>query len=83
MRTAAYVVALLAALASGCSQRQAADDAVNSPLSAARAANEEIQMAIADSKCGDPREPDGLCMHLKRAQVDIDNTIYRINGGHE
>ncbi|OUE47460.1 hypothetical protein BZY94_05055 [Burkholderia territorii] len=83
MRTAAFIVALIAALAYGCNQHQASDDAKESQLSTARAANEEIQMAIAESKCGDSGESQGLCTHLKRAQVDVDNTIYRINGGQE
>jgi hypothetical protein len=83
MRTAAYIVALVAAVSYGCSQHQASEDAKESQLSAARAANEQIQMAIAESKCGHLEEPQGLCTHLKQAQVDIDNTIYRINGGHE
>jgi len=83
MRSAAYNVALFAVLAYACSQHQASDDAKASQLSAARAANEQIQMAIAESKCGDPGEPQGLCTHLKQAQADVDNTIYRINGGQE
>ena len=83
MRTAAYIVALVVVTACGCSQHQASDDSKESQLSAARAANEEIQMAIAESKCGDSGEPQGLCTHLKRAQADVDNTIYRINGGRE
>jgi hypothetical protein len=83
VRSVAYIVALIAALAYGCSQHQASDDAKESQLSAARAANEQIQMAIAESKCGDPGETQGLCTHLKQAQADIDNTIYRINGGRE
>ncbi|WP_321846948.1 hypothetical protein [Paraburkholderia bannensis] len=83
MRTAAYIVALVAALAYGCSQQQASDEAKESQLAAARSANEQIQMAIAESKCGDSEGPQGLCAHLKQAQADVDNTIYRINGGHE
>lgn len=83
MRAAAYIVALLAVIGYGCSQHQASDDVKESQLSAARAANEQIQMAIAESKCGDSGEQQGLCAHLKQAQADIDNTIYRINGGHE
>jgi hypothetical protein len=81
MRIAAYIIALIAGLAYGCSQQ--GDDAKDSQLSAARAANEEIQMAIAESKCGDSGQPKSLCTHLKQAQADVDNTIYRINGGHE
>ncbi len=83
MRTAAYIVALFAVLAYGCSQHQTSDDAKASQLSAVRAANEQIQMAIAESKCGDPGEAEGLCTHLKQAQAEVDNAIYRINGGQE
>jgi hypothetical protein len=83
MRNAAYIVALVAAFAYGCNQHQASDDDKESQLSAARAANEQIQLAMAESKCGDSEEPQGLCTHLKQAQADVDNTIYRINGGHE
>ncbi|MEM5406027.1 hypothetical protein [Paraburkholderia unamae] len=83
MRSAAYIVALSAAIASGCTQHEASDEAKASQLSAARAANEQIQMAIAESKCGDSGEPQDLCAHLKQARADVDNTIYRISGGHE
>ena len=83
MRTAAYIVALVVVTACGCNQHQASDDSKESQLSAARAANEQIQMATAESKCGDSEGPQGLCTRLKQAQVDVDNTIYRINGGHE
>ncbi|ACB69118.1 hypothetical protein BamMC406_6716 (plasmid) [Burkholderia ambifaria MC40-6] len=83
MKAVAYIVALVVAGGYGCSQRKASDDAKESQLSAARAANEQIQLAIAESKCGDSGEQQGLCAHLKQAQADIDNTIYRINGGHE
>jgi hypothetical protein len=82
MRTVAYIVALVAALAYGCSQHQAPNDDKESQLSAARAANEQIQLAMAESKCDGSEGPQGLCMHLKQAQAEIDNTIYRINGGH-
>ena len=50
---------------------------------AARAANDQIQLAIAESKCGDSEGPRRLCTHLKQAQAEIDNTIYRINGSHD
>jgi len=83
MRNAAYIVALVAALANGCSQHQASNDDKESQLSAARAANEQIQLAMAESKCGGSEGPQGLCTHLKQAQAEIDNTIYRISGGHE
>ncbi|WP_080409144.1 hypothetical protein [Burkholderia ubonensis] len=83
MKNAAYIVAFIAALAYGCNQHQASDDDKESQLSAARAANEEIQLAMAESKCGDSEGPQGLCAHLKRAQADIDNTISRISGGHD
>jgi len=83
MKAVAYIVALVVAGGYGCSQRKASDDAKESQLSAARAANEQIQLAIAESKCGDSGEQQGQCAHLKQAQADIDNTIYRINGGHE
>lgn len=83
MKPDAYIIALVVASAYGCSQHQATDDAKESQLSAARAANEQIQLAIAESGCGGTQEPQGLCAHLKQAQVDVDNTIYRINGSHE
>lgn len=83
MKAVAYIVALVVAGAYGCSQRQASDDAIESQLSAARAANEQIQLAIVESKCGNTPKPQGLCAHLKQAQVDVDNTIHRINGVHE
>lgn len=83
MKIAAYIVALVVALAYGCNQHQASDDSKESPLAAARAANEEIQLAMAESKCGDSEGPQGLCSHLKQAQADIDNTISRMNGGHQ
>ncbi|WP_061136730.1 hypothetical protein [Caballeronia fortuita] len=82
MRTTAYVVALVAAFAFGCSEHRPSDEK-ESLLSAARAANEQIQMVIAEVKCGDLEAPQGLCAHLKQAQADVDNTIYRINGGHK
>ncbi len=83
MRTANYVVALVAALAYGCSQHQTSNDDKESQLAAARAANDQIQLAIAESKCGDSEGPQRLCTHLKQAQAEIDNTIYRINGSHD
>lgn len=83
MRNATCIVALVAALAYGCGQQQASDDDKESPLSAARAANEQIQLAMLESKCGDSDEPQRLCAHLKQAQADVDNTIYRINGDHK
>jgi hypothetical protein len=83
MKIAAYIVALAIALAYGCNQHQASDDSKESPLVAARAANEEIQSAMAESKCGDSEGPQGLCRHLKQAQADIDNTISRMDAGHK
>ncbi len=75
MKIAAYIVALVVALAYGCNQHQASDDSKESPLAAARAANEEIQLAMAESKCGDSEGPQGLCRHLKQAQADIDKEV--------
>ncbi|SOE97613.1 hypothetical protein SAMN05414139_10758 [Burkholderia sp. D7] len=83
MKNAGYIVALVAALAYGCTQHQGSDDDKESQLSAARSANEQIQLAIAESKCGNSDEPQNLCGHLKQAQVDVDNTIYRISGGQK
>jgi hypothetical protein len=83
MRNFAYIGALIAALTYGCSKHQMSNDDKESPLSSARAANEQIQLAIAASNCSDSDEPQGLCMHLKQAQAEVDNTIYRINGSHE
>lgn len=83
MRSAAHIVALVAALAYGCSKHQASEVDKESQLSAARAANEHIQLAIADAKCGNSDSHEDLCSHLKQAQVDVDNTISRISGGHE
>lgn len=83
MKSAAYIVAFIAVLAYGCDQYRASDDDKGSQLSAARAANEEIQLAIAESECGGSEGLQGLCAHLKRAQAEIDNTISRISGGHD
>lgn len=80
MRTVAYSGVLVAALAYGCSQP---NDDEESQLSAARAANEQIQLAIAESKCGESEGPQRLCAHLKQAQAEIDNTISRISARHE
>jgi hypothetical protein len=79
MKTAVYIVAS----AYGCSQHLSSEDAKESHLAAARAANEQIQLAIAESGCSGTQGPQGLCAHLKQAQVDIDNTIYRIDGSQE
>ncbi len=83
MKDAAYILALVAAIAFGLNQRKTADADKEPQLSAARAANEQIQSAMNESKCGDQGELESLCTRLKQAQVDVDNTIYRINGGHE
>jgi hypothetical protein len=82
MKNARYILALAGATAFRLYQHHAADDAKAAQLSAARAANEQIQLAMAEIKCGDLAELDGLCTRLKQAQVDVDNTIYRINGGN-
>lgn len=82
MKNAGYVLALAGAIAFGLYQHHAADEAKEAQLSAARAANEQIQLAMAERKCGDQAELDSLCSHLKQAQIDVDNTIYRINGRH-
>ncbi|WP_126879974.1 hypothetical protein, partial [Paraburkholderia kururiensis] len=66
MRSAAHIVALVAALAYGCSKHQASEVDKESQLSAARAANEHIQLAIADAKCGNSDSHEDLCSHLKQ-----------------
>jgi hypothetical protein len=82
MKDAAYILALAVAIAVGFHRQHADDDVKAAQLSAARDANEQIQLAMAESKCGSQVEPGSLCSRLKQAQIDIDNTIYRINGGH-
>jgi hypothetical protein len=83
MKDGAYLLALAAAIAFGLHQRHSTDEDKQSRLSAARAANEQIQLAMQESKCGDPSERESLCTRLKQVQADVDNTIYRINGGTE
>lgn len=82
MKSAGYILALVGAISFGLYQRHAVDDAKEGQLSAAQAANEQIQLAMAESKCGEQSQLDSLCTRLKQAQIDVDNTIYRINGGH-
>lgn len=82
MKDALYILALAGAIAFGFHQNHTADDEKEAQLSVARAANEQVQLAMAESKCGDQVELDSLCTRLKQAQVDIDNTIYRISGEH-
>lgn len=82
MKDAAYILALAGAIAIGFHQHHADDDAKEAQLSAARDANEQIQLAMAESGCGNHVEPGSLCSRLKQAQIDVDNAIYRINGGH-
>ena len=82
MKDAAYILAIAGALAFGFHHHHAEADAKEAQLSAARDANEQIQLAMAESECESRAEPDSLCSHLKQAQIDVDNTIYRINGGH-
>lgn len=60
-------------LLSGCGH-----EAQSSALSAAREANEQIQLAMAEAGCSGQSEPNSLCDHLKAAQTSIDNTIYRM-----
>ncbi|TAM51379.1 MAG: hypothetical protein EPN57_18380 [Paraburkholderia sp.] len=82
MKDAAYILALAGAIAFGIHQRYGDDDSKAAQLSAARDANEQIQLAMAKGGCQDHVEPDSLCAHLKQAQIDVDNTIYRVSGGH-
>lgn len=83
MKHAAYILAIAGAIAFGFHQQHADNDAKEAQLSAARDANEQIQLAMAESECGNQVAPDGLCARLKKAQIDVDNTIYRINGGRD
>lgn len=82
MRDAAYIVVIAGALAFGLHQHHAEADAKDAQLSAARDANEQIQLAMAKGECDNHAEQDSVCSRLKQAQADIDNTIYRINGGN-
>ncbi|BDC45986.1 hypothetical protein [Paraburkholderia terrae] len=82
MKDAAYIFALVVAVAAGFHQQHADGDVKVAQLSAAGDANEQIQLAMAESKCGSQEEPGNLCSRLKQAQIDIDNTIYQINDGH-
>ncbi|MDM8359058.1 hypothetical protein [Pandoraea communis] len=82
MKNAGYALALAGVIAFGVYQHRSADDTREAQLSAARAANEQLQLAMAERKCGDQAVLDNLCKRLKQAQIDVDNVIYRINGRH-
>lgn len=82
MKDAAYILAIAGVLAFAFDQHHAEADAKEAQLSAARDANEQIQLAMVKSECDIHAEADSLCSHLKQAQIDVDNTIYRISGGH-
>ena len=80
MKDAAYILVIAGALAFAFHQHHTDADAKEAQLSAARYANEQIQLAMAKSECGNHAETDSLCSHLKQAQTAVDNTIYRIRG---